>query len=147
MRSENQAWTARCAGWCPDRRQRQRSCSVNRPAERKAILILLQHRPPLTSPVQKEIVGVESVVAEKLPERAVPGICPGFAHNIYIRAGATTFTGIIQSSLRLKLLNRIRRWNRQADLGAESRGRVFGKIVGIHSVKLEIVERCPGSVG
>src|ERR1700684_3272336 len=59
-------------------------------ADGSAELILLEVGARITGELREEIVGVEDVVADELPRRAVEVVGAGFADEVDVSAGAAT---------------------------------------------------------
>src|ERR1043166_5325524 len=85
-----------------------------RAAEHAAELVLLEGGSGLTRAVEKEIVGIQLVVAQELPKAAVEVVAAGLGHHVHARSSAPAVTGVIQAGLHLELLNRIRVGDRDA---------------------------------
>jgi hypothetical protein len=51
---------------------------LDRSSQRESKLVLLEDRAPLVCSVQKEIISVEKLIAEKLENRPMEGVLPVF---------------------------------------------------------------------
>src|ERR1700678_4040497 len=85
-------------------------------------LVMLQICPRLTVEIGKEIIGVEDVVAHKLPGAAVEFVGSALAYQVDVGSGSASVRGVEVGRLHAELLNRIRRWNRRAGVGFSSSG-------------------------
>src|SRR5664279_2511106 len=83
----------------------------DRSADCAAVLILLEDWPRLVGSLRKEVVGIENVVAQKLPHRAVNMITPRSADHVDICARSPSVARIVVSCLHLEFQNGIRRWS------------------------------------
>ena len=92
-----------------------------RPAKRSAVLILFQLRPRLPLVLEKVVVGVERVVAEKLEDAAMQFVGTGFCHQNHVAAGVAPLRGIVKRGLHDELLDRVnrRRGNIRRRVGAD----------------------------
>jgi len=80
-------------------------------AEGETKLILFDYRPGLAVTLQEEIIGVESIIAEKLPQIAVQMIASGLAHNLHVGASAAPVICVIHTGLHFEFGDRVRSWN------------------------------------
>ena len=110
-------------------------------AERGAELILLQHGSRLAGQLREEVVGVEEVVAQKLPCGSVEVIGSGSADNVDISAGSTAIGSVVVAGLHFEFLNGVRSGNRNAHFFAIGFGRVLRQVIGVDAIELNIVCR------
>ena len=79
----------------------------DRSADRAAELILLHRRTRVALGLQKDVVGVENIVAEKLPDGAVKLIGAGFRDDFNVGAGIASKASVVHGGLDFELLDGI----------------------------------------
>src|SRR5262249_38671422 len=112
-----------------------------------AKLILLQNRPGLTASLQEKVVGIEGIVAEKLPHTPVKGVGSRLTYNVNVGSSTSTVASVIHSSLYLELCDCVRRRDRNADFRVKPGSRVFRNVVRVDAIELEVVGSGFCSVG
>ena len=94
---------------------------ANRTSKCETKLVLLENRPCLGAPIQKEIVGVESLVAKEFPDASVILVGSALAHDVYVSSRIPSVTSVIQGSLNLELRNGVGSRDRETNLSAAPR--------------------------
>ena len=105
-----------------------------------AELVLLEVGSRLAGELREEIIRVEDVVADEFPGTPVELIGTGFADEVDVGAAAATVGGVEVGGLDTEFLDGVRCGNGGADFGGfGDGGGVFGEVVGVDSVELNVV--------
>ena len=107
----------------------------DRPPQREAELVLVQHPSRLTLLFEEIIVCVQSGIAEVFPKITVESVGTRLGDHIHICAGIPPIRGIVLPSLHLELRNRVRIGNRNTAANSS----FADKVIDFGSVHLKIV--------
>src|SRR6202022_5000050 len=90
----------------------EEKCTLRVPPRRTAKAapknVLLHGRPGLARTVQKILIRIKHIVAEKLVHVAVETFGPGLEDSVHVPAAIASLAGVVERSLHLELLNHVR---------------------------------------